>query len=71
MLIIVIVHKISKTDTTNLLENSVLKMVDIYKNIVLNFSLVKAVFFLFNFFILAYTKRLIAWTSISLNIVIL
>ena len=66
MLIIVIVHKISKTDTTNLLENSVLKMVDIYKNIVLNFSLVKAVFFLFNFFILAYTKRLIVWTSISL-----
>ena len=66
MLIIVIVHKISKTDTTNLLENSVLKMVDIYKNIVLNFSLVKAVFFLFNFFILAYTKSLIVWTSISL-----
>ena len=66
MLIIVIIHKISKSDTTNLLENSVLKMVDIYKNIVLNFSLVKAVFFLFNFFILAYTKRLIVWTSISL-----
>ena len=66
MLIIVIIHKISKSDTTNLLENSVLKMVNIYKNIVLNFSLVKAVFFLFNFFILAYTKRLIVWTSISL-----
>ena len=66
MLIIVIIHKISKSDTTNLLENSVLKMVDIYKNIVLNFSLVKAVFFLFNFFILAYTKSLIVWTSISL-----
>ena len=65
-MLIIIVHKISKTDTTNLLENSVLKMVDIYKNIVLNFSLVKAVFFLFNFFILAYTKRLIVWTSISL-----
>ena len=66
MLIIVIIHKISKSDTTNLLENSVLKMVDIYKNIVLNFSLVKAVFFLFNFFIFAYTKSLIVWTSISL-----
>ena len=66
MLITVIIHKISKSDTTNLLENSVLKMVDIYKNIVLNFSLVKAVFFLFNFFILAYTKSLIVWTSISL-----
>ena len=47
MLITVIIHKISKSDTTNLLENSVLKMVDIYKNIVLNFSLVKAVFFSF------------------------
>ena len=66
MLITVIIHKISKSDTTNLLENSVLKMVDIYKNIVLNFSLVKAVFFLFNFFILAYTKSLIVWTSRSL-----
>ena len=46
-MLIIIVHKISKTDTTNLLENSVLKMVDIYKNIVLNVSLVKAVFFSF------------------------
>ena len=60
-----IIHNITKSEAINLLENSVLEDREyIYKNIVLNFSPFKTIFFLL--FFQYNIKWLKLWTSISL-----
>ena len=57
------IHNISKSKTINLLEKSVLEMMDIYKKYCLNFRSIQNSFF-FYLFCLVYIKWLIVWLII-------
>ena len=64
-----IIHNISKSETINLLENSVLENCGyIYKNIVLNFSLLKTVFLLFLFSIYKMVDSMDVCKSLNVSI---